>query len=61
MIVQILPHYEYTMNIDVYPAPADRNRVEGLCGNFNGDPNDDFVPRGSTDSTTTNNFAMSWG
>ncbi|KAH3713665.1 uncharacterized protein LOC127857173 [Dreissena polymorpha] len=35
------------MNVDIYPSPHDFNQVEGLCGNYNGNPVDDFIMRDS--------------
>ncbi|XP_052245778.1 uncharacterized protein LOC127854763 [Dreissena polymorpha] len=37
----------YVMNVDIYPSPHDFNQVEGLCGNYNGNPDDDFIMRDS--------------
>ena len=37
----------YVMNVDIYPSPHDFNQVEGLCGNYNGKPEDDFIMRDS--------------
>lgn len=35
------------MNIFIYPSPSDSGKLRGLCGNFNGDVQDDL--RKSTD------------
>ncbi|KAH3800311.1 hypothetical protein DPMN_153944 [Dreissena polymorpha] len=37
----------YVMNVDIYPSPHDFNQVEGLCGNYDGNPDDDFIMRDS--------------
>lgn len=36
------------MNILIYPSPADVGKVEGLCGNFNGEYLDDLYHRDGT-------------
>jgi len=36
------------LDITVYPLAEDYENSEGLCGNFNGEKDDDRVPRGST-------------
>lgn len=35
------------LSINVYPISEDIARSEGLCGNYNGDPGDDTIPKGS--------------
>ncbi|KAK3105435.1 hypothetical protein FSP39_025180, partial [Pinctada imbricata] len=43
------------MNVDIYPTASDVNATEGLCGNLDGDCNNDFVKKdGSYSSTVTN-------
>ena len=53
--------FNYVMHIDIYPTPAEFNNVEGLCGNFNGDPSDDFVMSDGSKTTSTDEFSLSWG
>ena len=46
--------------VDVTVSTNWRGRLCGLCGNYNGDPNDDFLtPSGSVESTA-NSFGLSW-
>ncbi|KAH3700504.1 uncharacterized protein LOC127859566 [Dreissena polymorpha] len=55
----------YWMNVDIYPSPHDINQVEGLCGNYNGDPEDDFIMRNSgtllTPSSDNSKRIWPWG
>ena len=59
--VYIMYYFDYIMNIDIYPTPAEFNNVEGLCGNFNGDPYDDFVMSDGSKTTDNDVFSLSWG
>ncbi|KAL3848262.1 hypothetical protein ACJMK2_019131 [Sinanodonta woodiana] len=34
--------YRNTMNVDIYPSVKDWDSIEGMCGTFNGNTNDDF-------------------
>ena len=51
-------------SMDIYPTIADMDKSEGLCGNYNGDPTDDFRLKNS--NTMDNNtyspdeFSNSW-
>lgn len=56
------------MNIFIFPTPSDMYNVEGLCGNFNGDFDDDLVHSDGSISPTFYNwgfepdeFSASWG
>lgn len=56
------------INIFIYPTPSDMYNVEGLCGNFNGDFNDDLVHSDGSTSPTLfywgfepDKFSASWG
>jgi len=35
------------LDVSVYPLVEDRDRSEGLCGNYNGNQDDDLTPRNS--------------
>lgn len=59
--VYVMPYFNYVMNIDIYPSPMEKNNIEGLCGNFNGDRSDDLQIRGTTEQGNNNEFSLSWG
>ena len=61
MDVKIFPHFKYFLNIDIYPSPSETSNIEGLCGDLNGDENDDFKLRDSSRQGTRDEFALSWG
>nr|XP_006820368.1 PREDICTED: mucin-2-like [Saccoglossus kowalevskii] len=47
--------------VSVKLSPSHKGMVEGLCGNFNGDQNDDFLPPdGGFPLTLANEFGNSW-
>ncbi|XP_053387633.1 von Willebrand factor D and EGF domain-containing protein-like isoform X3 [Mercenaria mercenaria] len=60
--------YAKFMNIDIVMAPKDKNNVQGLCGNFDGDMTNDLVHSDGTISELKNkrggshheDFANSW-
>ena len=51
-------------SLNIYPSASDRNNVEGVCGNYNGDKDDDFIIKdtGDMDPNTyaPNDFSNSW-
>lgn len=54
--------YQNTMNVDIIMSAKDFGKTEGLCGNFDGNPSNDFV---RSDGGTSNNnadyaFSESW-
>jgi hypothetical protein len=51
--------YGGTMNIDITMAPKDVNYIEGLCGQFDNNPANDFKDRDGID-LTINDFTESW-
>ena len=60
-----LAGYGVFMNVMVYPLKEDYRLSTGLCGNYNGNPNDDLVPLGSNTPDTSNddtplNFPLSF-
>ena len=48
--------------IIIKPSALDIEQTEGLCGYISEtkDMSDDFMPRGSTSTTSVNDFASSW-
>lgn len=62
------PHWS-TMNINIFPSPNDMDKLEGLCGTFNGNYRDDLLDSYGTitpvDSSRwtsyPDNFSASWG
>ena len=56
----IMPYFDYVMNIDILPSVMEKSNCEGLCGNFNGIYDDDFIVRGTTDAGDNDEFSMSW-
>ena len=51
----IAAYYSGVISVMTGPSPSCRGLTSGLCGNNNGNPNDDFVPYGSTTTTLTAN------
>lgn len=39
---------KYYMDVVVYPISEDRSQGSGLCGNYDGNKEDDLTPNGST-------------
>ncbi|XP_060604052.1 von Willebrand factor D and EGF domain-containing protein-like [Ruditapes philippinarum] len=63
VIVKLLGgRYQSTMNIDIIMSPKDLGNTQGLCGNFDGDPNNDFVLKDGTQASNNNDyrFSESW-
>lgn len=52
--------YGYNHYLMVSMPTAFMNKVCGLCGNFNGDPNDDFTMPSSTQAPNATVFGQSW-
>ncbi|XP_053391345.1 von Willebrand factor D and EGF domain-containing protein-like, partial [Mercenaria mercenaria] len=52
-------NYKNLMNIDIYMAPKDYNRIKGLCGTFDGYTNNDFHDRSGTKVDRTS-FLQAW-
>ncbi|XP_076072003.1 uncharacterized protein LOC143043707 [Mytilus galloprovincialis] len=51
----------YVDGINIIPSVLDTNATKGLCGIYNGDPDDDFLPRDQVDAVTdVKTFASSW-
>nr|XP_022331709.1 von Willebrand factor D and EGF domain-containing protein-like isoform X2 [Crassostrea virginica] len=49
--------------IQIVASPSDRDNTEGICGTYDGDRNNDFVPRGQSAPISLQNeeqFAVSW-
>ncbi|XP_052799086.1 uncharacterized protein LOC128230682 [Mya arenaria] len=61
--IYVMTYGKYVLNIDIYPSPDDFGQVEGLCGNFNGDPTDDLAYRDTGDlwvPTDSSDRVWSW-
>ncbi|XDV31973.1 hypothetical protein PO909_002888 [Leuciscus waleckii] len=52
--------YDYNHYLVVSMPTAFMNKVCGLCGNFNGDPNDDFTMPSNTQAPNATAFGQSW-
>lgn len=51
----------YVDGINIIPSVLDTDATKGLCGIYNGDPDDDFLPRDQVDAVTdVKTFASSW-
>ena len=46
--------------VEVTVSTSWRGRLCGLCGNYNGDPNDDFITSNNILTTSSDIFAHSW-
>ena len=46
--------------VDVTVSTSWRGRLCGLCGNYNGDPNDDFVTPANIPTSSAITFSQSW-
>ncbi|KAL4219880.1 hypothetical protein ACF0H5_020291 [Mactra antiquata] len=59
--VYVMPYFDFAMNIYIIPAPSDFNHVQGLCGNYNGDRDDDTILRGTNQrSSGEQDTSTSW-
>lgn len=59
-------HYDWQLNIDIYPSPSDVGKTSGLCGTLDGNYQNDFT-RNDADKTIDdpnlvhpNEFSKSW-
>ncbi len=52
--------YDWNHYLLVSLPTAFMNKVCGLCGNFNGDPNDDFTMPSNTLAASATEFGQSW-
>ena len=59
--VFVRPGFNYVMDIDIYPTPADVDSIVGLCGTFNGDTADDLTMRNGSITNNPVHFGLSWG
>ena len=46
--------------VEVTVSTSWRGRLSGLCGNYNGDPSDDFITSNNISTTSANIFGHSW-
>ena len=46
--------------ISITPSILDASLTGGLCGIYNGNQKDDFIPRSGNRSTSLRKFAASW-
>ncbi|XP_068097894.1 IgGFc-binding protein-like [Hyperolius riggenbachi] len=52
--------FDYSSVVRVRIPDTYANAVGGLCGNFNGNPNDDLIPKGGTAISDATSFGKSW-
>ncbi|XP_022331709.2 von Willebrand factor D and EGF domain-containing protein-like isoform X2 [Crassostrea virginica] len=46
--------------VQIVASPSDRDNTQGICGTYDGDRTNDFVPRDGTTPTNEEQFALSW-
>ena len=58
-IVKIQHNY-WGNNVYLQAPKADRGKTNGMCGNFNGDPNDDYLGGDKILHNDPDSFGQSW-
>lgn len=58
-IVKIQHNY-WGNNVYLQAPKADRGKTKGMCGNFNGDPNDDYLGGDKILHNDPDSFGQSW-
>ena len=52
--------HEWQLKIQESSLPSDRSAIKGMCGNFNGNPADDFVLLGGGQATSVAAYGNSY-
>ena len=52
--------WDGNMNLHVMLSPQYRGKTVGLCGNYNGNPHDDFIDRWGQFQSSIHRFGESW-
>ena len=58
-----IKRYYWGNNVEVQAPKSDKTKTEGMCGNFDGDPNNEFEfggPDGDQKTADQNSFGESW-
>nr|XP_058945176.1 von Willebrand factor D and EGF domain-containing protein-like [Pocillopora verrucosa] len=55
-----IQRYSWGNSVYLYAPRSDFSKTEGMCGNFNGDPNDDFLGGDNQSHTDQEAFGLSW-
>ena len=58
-----ITRYSWGNNVKMQAPKSDKTKTEGMCGNFDGDPNNEFKhggPNGDRNTGDQNSFGESW-
>lgn len=55
-----IQHNYWGNNVYLKAPHSDKGKTEGMCGNFNGDPDDDFLGGDKKMHTNQDAFGQSW-
>ena len=58
-----ITRYSWGNNVEMQAPKSDKTKTEGMCGNFDGDPNNEFKhggPDGGQNTGDHNSFGESW-
>ena len=58
-----IARYSWGSNVEMQAPKSDKTKTEGMCGNFDGDPNNEFKhggPDGDKNTRNQNSFGASW-